>query len=98
MSKTVSVKYLGTGQIIDVTIETHKTVGDLKAKIENLFDIKLINKLMIQKKGKRKPTNLNDEKQTIEDARIHNNDRITIAKTDVLGGKSIYQKKYKANN
>ena len=43
-------------------------------------------------------TKINEENQTIEDARIHNNDRITIAKTDVLGGKSIYLKKYKANN
>ena len=86
-SKTVSVKYLVTNQIIDITIDIKKKVIDLKAKIEELFKIKLINKLMIQRKGQRKQTNLNDENQTIEDARVHNGDKITIAKTDVLGGK-----------
>ncbi len=86
-TKTVSVKYLVTNQTIDITIEINKKVKDLKAKIEEFFKIKLINKLMIQRKGKRKPTNLNDEEQTIEDARVHNGDKITIAKTDVLGGK-----------
>jgi len=86
-SKTVSVKYLVTNQIIDITIDIKKQVKDLKAKIEELFKIKLINKLMIQRRGKRLPTSLNDENQTIEDARVHNGDKITIAKTDVLGGK-----------
>jgi hypothetical protein len=84
MSKTVVVKYLGTGQTIEVDIETNKTVRDLKAKIEDLFKIKLINKLMIQKKGKRKPTNLEDEGLTIEDARILNGECITIKKEDVM--------------
>ena len=86
-SKTVSVKYLVTNQMIEITIDIKKKVIDLKAKIEELFKIKLINKLMIQRKGQRKQTNLNDENQTIEDARVHNGDKITIAKTDVLGGK-----------
>jgi phage antirepressor YoqD-like protein len=86
MSKTVIVKYLVTNQEIEVEIETNKKVSDLKAKIESLFNIKLKNKLMIQKKSKRKPTNLEDENQTIEEAHIHNNDKITIAKTDVSGG------------
>lgn len=86
MSKTVIVKYLVTGQEIEVEIETNKKVSDLKAKIEDLFKIKLKNKLMIQKKNRRKQTNLEDENQTIEEAHIHNSDRITIAKTDVVGG------------
>ncbi len=89
-TKTVSVKYLVTNQIIDIDIEINKKVKDLKAKIEELFKIKLINKLMIQRKGKRKPTNLNEEDITIKEARIHNGDKITIAKTDVLGGSNKY--------
>ena len=84
--KTVNVDYLVTNKKYEVEIETDKKVKDLKEKIEKLLNVKLINKLLIQKKGKRAPTNLNDEEQTIEDARIHNGDKITIAKTDVLGG------------
>lgn len=86
-TKTVSVKYLVTNQVVDIKIDIKKTVKDLKDEIEKFFKIKLVNKLMIQRKTKRKQTNLNDENQTIEDARIHNGDKITIAKTDVLGGK-----------
>lgn len=86
-TKTVSVKYLVTNQIIDIKIDIKKTVKDLKDKIEEIFKIKLINRLLIQRKGKRKQASLNDEEQTIEDARVHNYDLITIAKTDVLGGK-----------
>ena len=86
-SKTVSVQYLVTNQIIDITIDIKKTVKDLKDEIEKFFKIKLINKLMIKHVHKRSPTNLNDENQTIKDARIRNGDIILIAKTDVLGGK-----------
>lgn len=86
MSKTVTVHYLVTSKYYDVTIETTKQVKDLKKKIENLLSIKLINKLMIKHKQKRNQTCLSDENITIEAARVHNGDIITIAKTDVLGG------------
>lgn len=84
--KTVSVKYLVTNKYYDLSIGTEKKVKDLKKKIEELLNIKLINKLMIKHKQKRNQTSLYDEEQTIEDARIHNGDIITIAKSDVLGG------------
>lgn len=86
-SKTVFVHYLVRNQRIDITIDIKKTVKDLKDEIEKFFNIKLINNLMIRRKTKRIPTNLNDENQTIEDARIKNGDKIIISKTDVLGGK-----------
>ena len=41
---------------------------------------------MIKHKQQRNQKSLEDENKTIEDARIHNGDIITIAKTDVLGG------------
>jgi len=86
-TKTVLVHYLVRNQRIEITIDINKKVKDLKAKIEEFFKIKLINKLMIKHKKCRTQTNLHDEDQTIEDARVHNGDIITIAKTDVLGGK-----------
>lgn len=86
IKKTVVVKYLVTNQPYDVEIEIDKRVSDLKKKIEDLLGIKLINKLMIKHKQQRNQKSLEDENKTIEDARIHNGDIITIAKTDVLGG------------
>lgn len=86
-TKTISARYLVTNQIIDIEIGIDKKVEDLKKKIEELFNIKLANKLMIQKHGKRTQASLNDEKMTIKEARIKDGDRITIAKTDVVGGK-----------
>ena len=91
-TKTISARYLVTNQIIDIEIGIDKKVKDLKKKIEELFKIELANKLMIQKKGKRTQTSLNDEEMTIEEARIKDGDRITIAKTDVVGGKKINDK------
>ena len=44
---------------------------------------------MIKHKQKRNQRALEDENQTIDDARIHNGDIITIAKTDVVGGNLI---------
>ena len=58
MSKTVEVKYLVTGETIYIEIDINKKVKDLKEKIENLFKIKILNKLMIQHKKKKNPTNL----------------------------------------
>ena len=84
-SKTVFVEYLVTGQIIEITIGINKKVKDLKAKIEEFFKIKLINKLMIKHKGKKRPTNLNDEELTIKEARVYTGDQIIIAKPDLLG-------------
>lgn len=86
MSKRVTVHYLVTSKYYDVEIEIKKYVKDLKKKIEDLLGIKIINKLMIKHKQKRNQTCLHDENATIEAARIHNGDIITIAKTDVLGG------------
>ena len=80
MSKTVEVKYLVTGETIYIEIDINKKVKDLKEKIENLFKIKILNKLMIQHKNKKNPTNLSDENQTIQEAHIHNNDVIRIGK------------------
>lgn len=91
-TKTIIAKYLVTNKIIDIEIGIDKKVKDLKKKIEELFKIELANKLMIQKKGKRTQTSLNDEEMTIEEARIKDGDRITIAKTDVVGGKKINDK------
>jgi phage antirepressor YoqD-like protein len=91
-TKTISAKYLVTNKIIDIEIGIDKKVKDLKKKIEELFEIKLANRLMIQKKGKRTQTSLNDEEMTIEEARIKDGDKITIAKTDVVGGKKINDK------
>ncbi len=48
-TKTVIVKYLLTGQDIDIDIGQNDTVGMLKSKIENLLNIEFVKppKLMI---------------------------------------------------
>ena len=45
---------------------------------------------MIKHKQKRNQTSLNDESQTVKDARIKNGDVITIGKSDVYGGKILF--------
>ena len=55
----------------EVEIDTAQKVKDLKAKIETLLGVKLINKLMIQRKQKRTQTNLNDEELRQYDCMIN---------------------------
>ena len=87
-TKTVIVKYLLTGQDIDIDIGQNDTVGMLKSKIENLLNIKFVKppKLMIKKSYQRVTRILADMNQTIKDAGIHTYDNIIISKTDVVGG------------
>jgi hypothetical protein len=87
-TKTVIVKYLLTGQDIDIDIGQNDTVGMLKSKIENLLNIEFVKppKLMIKKSDKRTNRILADMNQTIKDARIKTYDNIIISKTDVVGG------------
>ena len=86
MSKTIYVKYLVTGKEDEVTVSDTETVSNLKKKIEDLLGVTLVNKLMIKHKGKRNQQSLSDEALTISEARVKNNDTITIGKSDVKGG------------
>lgn len=89
MSKTIYVKYLVTNKDYDITVQPEEKVKDLKSKIESLLSIKLKNKLMIKHKNRPTPTNLNNEEETIKEAKIKNGDLIIIGKNDVAGGKKM---------
>ena len=78
MSKTVYVKYLVNNMVYEINYKVEEKVKDLKAKIENLLGIKLKNKLMFKHKTSNHITNLNDEDQSIKEARIKNGDLIII--------------------
>ena len=86
MSKTIGIKDLRTGENFYVEIETNKTVGELKAKIENLLNDKFTGSLLLKRVMIQGYIYLVDLHQTVEDARIHDNDQIIIPKIDVFGG------------
>jgi len=88
-AKNICVKNLIDSNIIDLEVFPNETIRDIKKKIENIIGRKLVNKLMIKHKQKRNQTSLNDESQTVKDARIKNGDVITIGKSDVYGGKIL---------
>ena len=71
-AKNICVKNLIDSNIIDLEVFLHETISDIKKKIENIIRRKIVNKLMIKHKQKRNQTSLNDESQTVKDARIKN--------------------------
>ena len=87
--KNISVKNLIDSKEIDLEVFPNETISDIKKKIQDIIGRKLVNKLMIKHKQKRNQTSLNDESQTVKDARIKNGDVITIGKSDVYGGKIL---------
>ena len=87
--KNISVKNLINSKEIDLEVFPNETISDIKKKIENIIRRKRVNTLMIKHKQKRNQTSLNDESQTVKDARIKNGDVITIGKSDVYGGKIL---------
>ena len=88
-AKNICVKNLIDSNIIDLEVFLHETISDIKKKIENIIRRKIVNKLIIKHKQKRNQTSMNDEIQTVKDARIKNGDVITIGKSDVYGGKIL---------
>lgn len=86
--KRIYINYLVTDQRnIPMNVNLNETVKELKTKIENLLGTKILNNLMIKHQKRRKPRCLDDESKTLREAHIHNNDEITIGKSDVKGGK-----------
>lgn len=83
MSKIVFVQFLRSEETFEFEIGIDKTVGELKAKIEKFFHIKLQNKLKIKHNACRSLNVLEDENKNIKDARIKNNDIIIITKSDL---------------
>ena len=81
--KLILVHHIGINKETEVKIEINKTIGDLKNKIENVFNCKIKGALMLIKKARRHSFALIDENQIIADAHIHNFDRIIIGKDDV---------------
>lgn len=85
--KRIYINYLVTDQRnIPLDVSLNETVTELKKKIENKLGIKILNNLMIKHQKRRRPRCLDDETKTLREAHIHNNDEITIGKTDVKGG------------
>ena len=83
MSKIVFVQFLRSEETFEFEIGIDKTVGELKAKIEKFFHIKLQNKLKIKHNACRSLKVLEDENENIKDALIKNNDIIIITKSDL---------------
>lgn len=85
--KTIYIKYLVQGnEEKPLVVNPNEKISEVKKKIENMLNIKIVNKLMIKHKQKRNQTSLNDENLTVKEAHIKNGDVITIGKTDVYGG------------
>lgn len=83
MSKIVLVQFLRSEETFEFEIGIDKTVGELKAKIEKFFHIKLQNGLKMRRGACRSLKVLEDENENIKDAHIKNYDIIIITKSDL---------------
>ena len=84
--KIIQVKYMPTGEIYELEIDSSMKIYEVKKKIEEILNIKINNNLMIKKKALRNMTTLSDENLSVFDYHIHNNDQIVIGKENVVGG------------
>ena len=80
---TINISYFADDKDYELTISTNLTVKDLKKAIGELLNIKIKNRLKLKKVGKVKLVLLDDERQTIEQYNIQNDDRIPIIEEDV---------------
>ena len=71
MSKIVFVQFLRSEETFEFEIGIDKTVGELKAKIEKFFHIKLQNKLKIKHNACRSLKVLEDENENIKHLNSH---------------------------
>ena len=80
---TINISYFADDKDYELTISTNLTVKDLKKSIGELLNIKIKNRLKLKKVGKVKLVLLDDERQTIEQYNIQNDDTIPIIEEDV---------------
>ena len=80
---TINISYFADDKDYELTISTNLTVKDLKKLIGELLNIKIKNRLKLKKVGKVKLVLLDDERQTIEQYNIQNDDTIPIIEEDV---------------
>ena len=84
---TLNILYFVDDRDYELTISTNLTIKKLKDYIGELLHIKIKNPLKLKRVGKVKLALLYDEKQTIEQYKINNDDTIAIIKEDVEVGK-----------
>lgn len=84
--KNIVIAYYKDNMEYDLPISVDKTIEELKKEIEKKFDIQIKNKLKVKKGTRRNLILLADEKKTIGQCRIQNEDIIPISQEDVLGG------------
>ena len=58
--KIIQVKYMPTGEIYELEIDSSMKIYEVKKKIEEILNTKINNKLMISRKGRRNMTTLSD--------------------------------------
>ena len=80
---TINISYFADDKDYELTISTNLTIKDLKKAIGELLNIKIKNRLKLKKVGKVKLVLLDDERQTIEQYNIQNDDTIPIIEEDV---------------
>ena len=85
-TKTLNIHYYANEDDYDLTIGVNLTIKDLKKAIEDLLDIKIKNLLKVKKGRRGGLVLLDDEKKTIEQYKLHNEDTIPINMDDVQGG------------
>ena len=83
--KTLNIHYYLDENDYELTIDNNKTIAELKKAIEKLLNIEIKNLLKV-KKGRRGLKLLDDEKKTIKQYKLHNEDSIPISMEDVNGG------------
>ena len=80
---TINISYFADDKDYELTISTNLTIKDLKKAIGELLNIKIKNRLKLKKVGKVKLVLLDDERQTLEQYNIQNDDTIPIIEEDV---------------
>ncbi len=86
MSKNIYVKDLSNDKEYELKVEEGLRISELKKRIQELIGRNIVNKLMIKKKLRPTPTNLDDENLTVKEAKIKNGDTIIIGKAPAKGG------------
>ena len=88
-TKTLNIHYYLDENDYDLTIGVNLTIKDLKEAIEDLLHIKIKNLLKLKKGRRGGLILLDDEKKTIKQYKIHNEDIIPINMDDVSGGEKM---------
>ena len=85
-TKTLNIHYYADENDYDLTIGVNRTIEDLKKEIEKLLNIEIKNLLKVKKGRRNNLLLLEDEKKTIKQYNLHNEDIIPINMEDVKGG------------